>query len=104
MFETSSPHWMRRAYCRGANPDIFHDDGHEVTAKAYCQRCSVAVDCLEWALGRNEEGVWGGTTDAERRALKRGGARASCPGCQADALFSDGVAQICIACGLSWLT
>ena len=103
MFDFNSPPWMRRAYCVGANPDIFHDDGNEETAKAYCLRCTVADKCLEWALGTNETGVWGGTNEAERRALKRGGQRAGCPGCDGSSIYSDGSSQVCITCGLSWL-
>lgn len=95
---------MRRAFCVGTNPDIFYEDGNEGSAKAHCQRCPVVVHCLEWALSRNEEGIWGGTNDAERRALKRGGPRASCPGCASNALYSDGLSEICVSCGLSWLT
>lgn len=96
--------WMRKAFCKGANPDLFAEEGHEATAKAYCQRCKVAVLCLEWAIARNEEGIWGGTNDAERRALKRGGPRASCPGCSSSTLYSDGASEVCVTCGLSWLT
>lgn len=97
------PPWMRRGYCNGANPEIFEEDEHEETAKAYCQRCVVRVTCLEWALTENESGVWGGTTESERRALRRGGKRATCPGCGGTHLFNDGRAMICIPCGMSWL-
>lgn len=95
---------MSRGYCRGANPDIFSEAGHEDTAKGYCQRCPVSVQCLDWALRENEEGIWGGTTDDERKALKRGGNRRSCPGCGGRKIYSDGSSEICLSCGLSWLT
>ena len=102
----SSPPWMRRAFCFvvRANPEIFHEDGNEDTAKAYCDRCVVRDKCLTYAMENGEFGVWGGTTEGERRALKRGGERASCPGCAGIHLYSDGRSEICLSCGISWLT
>ena len=97
------PEWMKKGYCRGANPEIFEEDDLAETAKAYCSRCIVRVTCLDYALTRNEWGVWGGTTDADRRALKRGGKRLTCPMCGGTELFSDGHGKICVPCGMSWL-
>lgn len=94
---------MRQGFCRGANPEIFEEDDHVETAKEYCNRCIVKITCLEWALSRHESGVWGGTTEAERRALRRGGKRATCPMCGGTQLFDDGRGKICIPCGTSWL-
>lgn len=38
----------------------------------YCFGCPVRQKCLQWALDKGEDhGVWGGMTEAERRALKR---------------------------------
>lgn len=96
------PHWMRRGFCRGANPDIFQDEGDAETALGYCDRCMVRAECLEWALNHDETGVWGGTTESERRAVKRGGKRATCPGCGASQMFDEGRTTICILCGISW--
>jgi WhiB family redox-sensing transcriptional regulator len=99
------PNWQHKAFCAGANPEIFDDPEQLETARAYCQRCKVKPDCLEFALSFPEVfGVWAGTTEDERRALKRGGPRRSCPGCSSRHLFTDGCAEICLACGLSWLT
>ncbi len=40
-------------------------------AKAVCRRCSVREACLRWALDMDQfTGVWGGTSEAERRALR----------------------------------
>ena len=34
--------------------------------------CPVAEECLEFALATNQEaGVWGGTTEEERRKLRK---------------------------------
>lgn len=92
-------------FCAGADPDIFFDDQHPETAKAYCQRCPVVEWCLAVALAvPYTVGVWGGTTEDERRALKRGGNRKTCPGCGGGTIYSDGLSEICVDCGLSWLT
>jgi transcription factor WhiB len=43
-------------------------------AKAYCHAgdgCPVLDKCLQWALSRGEQGVWGGTDEAERRSMTR---------------------------------
>jgi WhiB family transcriptional regulator, redox-sensing transcriptional regulator len=93
---------MKRAFCKGADPEIFFEDGHEETAKAYCLRCPIRDLCLEWALNRNEFGIWGAMTESERRAVKRGGTRRTCPGCNSKHLYTDGSSEICLECGVSW--
>lgn len=101
----SGKSWRKLAYCfqHEVNPAIFEDPGDVDTAKAYCQRCVVSDRCLEFALSeRDAEGVWGGTTEAERTSLKRGGHRASCPGCGGRQIYSDGASEICIKCGFAW--
>lgn len=40
-------------------------------AKRVCAGCPVRLECLEWAIQRNEIGVWGGTTEDERRLMVR---------------------------------
>jgi hypothetical protein len=41
-------------------------------AKRICiDDCPVRELCLEWALDRNEPGIWGGMTQRERRAFKK---------------------------------
>lgn len=96
--------WMSKGFCVGAMPEIFSDPDMEETAKAYCDRCPVRQECLDWALTTNEEiGVWGGASPDERKALKRGGPRRTCPGCGRLKIYSDGRTEICLSCGLSWL-
>jgi len=60
------------------DPDFFFVDPHEAghkqkteIAKKSCKPCPYAIECLAWALKNNEIGVWGGTTERERKALKR---------------------------------
>ena len=46
------------------------------TAKQICALCPVQEPCLEFALETNQEsGVWGGTSEEERRVLRRQRAR-----------------------------
>lgn len=54
-------------------PEAFYDEEDVEPARAVCRRCPLATACLDYALDNEEYGVWGGTTPAERVAL-RGGA------------------------------
>lgn len=44
----------------------------ELEAKAICNNCPVAFQCLQAALSENEYGIWGGTTMEERRSMRKG--------------------------------
>ena len=71
-----NPTWRKRAACTGIDPDIFdpasEDDLDAVEAKAVCAVCPVSAACLEHALSsREREGIWGGTTERERRRILR---------------------------------
>ncbi len=66
--------WAQQALCAQAGPDTwFPDKGqHDLAraAKKVCARCPVRIPCLEHALTiREPNGIWGGTTPRERRAL-----------------------------------
>jgi hypothetical protein len=37
------------------------------TARRICERCSVRQDCLEFAIGTDSTGIWGGMDTAERK-------------------------------------
>ncbi len=66
--------WRQHAACRGVSPQLFHPDADDDAemAKAICARCPVRVTCLEHALTADEAfGVWGGTTERERRRILR---------------------------------
>ena len=40
------------------------------SSKSYV--CVVKVDCLEYAISSNQDsGVWGGTTEEERKSIRR---------------------------------
>lgn len=66
--------WMREARCSHLDPgEFFPSDGVGVeVAKRICAECPVRVECLEYALEfRIEHGVWGGTSERERRRILR---------------------------------
>ena len=76
--------WRDRAACLGVDPELFFPIGNTgpallqiEEAKAVCRRCAVVEPCLSWAVeSRQEDGVWGGLSADERRAVKRRNARA----------------------------
>ncbi|MGH9062478.1 MAG: WhiB family transcriptional regulator [Acidimicrobiales bacterium] len=71
--------WRGHAACRDVDPDLFFPIGvtgpaeiQIATAKSVCGGCGVREDCLEFAVQTNQEyGVWGGTSEDERRAIRR---------------------------------
>ena len=71
--------WRLQAACRHTDPDLFFPVGTTgpaidqiESAKAVCRACDVQGPCLEFALATNQEaGVWGGTSEEERRKLRK---------------------------------
>lgn len=71
--------WRRDAICRDTDPDLFFPVGTTGNAlvqidraKEVCDQCPVKVDCLDYALETNQDsGIWGGTSEEERRVLRR---------------------------------
>jgi WhiB family transcriptional regulator, redox-sensing transcriptional regulator len=68
--------WRKRAACQGIDVETFYpaseDDVDAAEAKEVCAGCPVRQPCLEYALvNREREGVWGGTTERERRRIVR---------------------------------
>ncbi|HEV2634211.1 MAG TPA: WhiB family transcriptional regulator [Actinocrinis sp.] len=73
--------WWESGACRGADPVLFfppEQDGprkradRESAAIALCGHCPVRRTCLDHALAVPERfGVWGGTTEIERRNFRR---------------------------------
>lgn len=105
MIDLSALEWMVKGYCAvtQANTDIFYEEGNESTAKAFCYQCPVIDKCREFAIANDEAGVWGGTSESDRRAVqRRRGPRYSCPACGSQALFQGADEQICLFCGMSW--
>jgi WhiB family transcriptional regulator, redox-sensing transcriptional regulator len=66
------PVWHHEALCRGMGPGSFVTSRATTDADtaALCEACPVREDCLDFALTKPElVGVWGGTTQAERKWL-----------------------------------
>ncbi len=71
--------WRAAAACRETPPDLFFPVGTTgnatdqiESAKRVCNQCEAQKACLEFALATNQEsGVWGGTTEDERRKLRK---------------------------------
>ncbi|MBS3694144.1 WhiB family transcriptional regulator [Rhodococcus qingshengii] len=71
--------WQRHASCRYLDTDLFFacdSEGagqrirRERAAKQICEQCPVRLRCRTHAISSGEPfGVWGGTTELERRKL-----------------------------------
>lgn len=65
----------QQAACTNADPELFFPiakaDPSIPQAIAVCRSCPFTSRCLEWALENNEIGIWGGTTDDQRLALRK---------------------------------
>lgn len=78
-FDWDASDWRRSASCRDTDPDLFFPVGTTgaaleqiEAAKAVCRACAAQEACLQFALATNQEsGVWGGTSEEERRKLRR---------------------------------
>jgi WhiB family transcriptional regulator, redox-sensing transcriptional regulator len=72
--------WWNLAACRSADPELFFPISatgaglaDTARAKAVCASCRVRKPCLDYAIGtRQVHGVWGGTSEEERRDLALG--------------------------------
>lgn len=69
------------AVCTQIDSELYFPENSNVSrsdttqaVKALCFECPYRAECLEWALVNRESGIWGGTNDAERTAM-RGGLR-----------------------------
>jgi WhiB family redox-sensing transcriptional regulator len=79
MPETSTGDWRSMAACRDGDPDLFFPVGSTgpalrqiEAAKAVCRACPSLDPCLEFALKTGQDaGVWGATSEDERRILRR---------------------------------
>lgn len=71
------PAWMAEGRCAEVDPELFFaeykGDKHAKTAKKICVNCEVKETCLEYAMSVlpvDDYGIWGGTTEAERKRLR----------------------------------
>ena len=71
--------WRDDAACRDTDPQLFFPVGTTgpaieqiARAKEVCGTCDSQGICLQFALETNQDtGVWGGTSEEERRKLRR---------------------------------
>lgn len=62
--------------CAAEEPELFFPrtsrDQYfsEPRAKAVCEHCPFFTPCLEWAVAHNTDGLWAGTSPAERAAIR----------------------------------
>lgn len=66
--------WRDEAACKTKPTEIFYPERGEPAqaAKVVCWSCPVRLECLSYGLANHDEhGVWGGTTEKERRPLLR---------------------------------
>lgn len=81
MIATRAPAWQRDGLCREpryASVNFFPSAygvktlGVIEAARAVCRRCLVVEECAAWAVEHEvPEGVWGGTTPGQRRAMRK---------------------------------
>lgn len=68
--------WRIQAACADTNPNLFFPKGKDeklvAAAKEVCDSCVVVTECFNYAVetGQND-GIWGGTTEEERRQMRR---------------------------------
>lgn len=69
--------WYEEAKCRDAesqHSDFMYvvDDRAARTNRLYCFDCPTRLNCLEYAVVMREQfGIWGGTTETQRKNLVR---------------------------------
>ncbi|HEX3540699.1 MAG TPA: WhiB family transcriptional regulator [Acidimicrobiales bacterium] len=71
--------WRDHAACRSTSAELFFPAGRNSdtmaaikAAKSVCRSCEARPACLAYALETNQDaGVWGGTSEDERRKLRR---------------------------------
>lgn len=67
----NNPTAHRIMFYQNGETRVFNDMAEE-KAKAICGLCPITTECLDYALDTDQEyGVWGGTTQRERRAIAR---------------------------------
>jgi len=76
---TADYSWRKDALCRDTDPELFFPVGNTgqallqiSEAKNVCCECQVQAQCLDFAIETNQDcGIWGGTSEDERRQIRR---------------------------------
>jgi len=72
--------------CVESDPDAFfpkdyYDDPEKSPSNSYenesfvkliCEECPLKIECLQFAIKTQQHGIWGGTTERDRLAIRRG--------------------------------
>ena len=78
--ESLATEWVALRRCADMDPNVFfpNDGAGVIAAQKVCALCPVADACREYALANNiTHGVWGGTSERQRRRILRDRRRAS---------------------------
>ena len=86
-YRAAPDNWRDQAACRDSDPELWfpvseaivHDDVIQA-AFSVCAGCPVRAQCLQWALDHDEQGIWGGTTGAQRTPMRNGPKQRRKPG------------------------
>ena len=66
-----------QANCIGIDVNMFFTEGDSSTfqeenfLKRTCAACSVKSECLDYALNHSVQGWWGGTSEVQRKRLRK---------------------------------
>ncbi len=66
---------MSQAECRNVDPEMFFSNENDIylygeEARAVCRICPLQTACLQFALDNDEQGIWGGTDERDRKAIR----------------------------------
>lgn len=77
MIASDKEPWRAQANCLNMDTELFFPTregrGAGGAAKAVCAECCVVEPCLQDALDAKVPGIQGGTSERERRFIRRGG-------------------------------
>jgi WhiB family redox-sensing transcriptional regulator len=72
--------WRHRGACNRMSPELFyissdtnpqHARNQNQSAREVCGSCDVRDECFDWGIKHEKYGVWGGTSESERRNIRR---------------------------------
>jgi hypothetical protein len=99
--------WMRQSACKDSDPKLFDNDTDAQSppyeAKRICDGCQVRAECLSLHI-YDYHGIWGGTTNTQRVALRSEHTRTSCPACIGQLIIAQEDTEVCLSCGISWIS
>ena len=78
--ESQAAEWITRRKCSGIDPNVFfpNDGAGVIAAQQVCAGCPVKDPCRDYALANKiTYGVWGGTSERQRRRILRDRRRAA---------------------------